>query len=653
MLLSAALAACGGGGGGAEPQPTASPSPSPLAQTLSVVAGNRQTAAPGTAVALAPQVLLKDETGAPVVGARVRFAVTSGGGSVSVAESLTDAAGHAAAGAWTLGSAKGPNTLSASVDGVAPVTFTATAAVVSSDVTVTLLAPGSGITVGEAVTVEAQVASTYQMRSVTAAVDGASVALVAGSSGTSGAVVWQAVLPLGSRPRGPMVLVVTASDVFGNATDAVVPLTLDRAPVVGAAAPLEGSVARPVIELSLTCSDDDSAGCTALRVLVEDKPLLSGKDTLTGPLDLSAYEGRLVALQLVGVDSAGQKTQVTRKVYVESSPRLAVRAEITGNPWDADAGHVLFLDPDGALPALKLLTLANGRTETVEATADFYSTWGNYGYLTPGGAVYVRGRIDASVFPYAWLFEWQGGTPVNLAGLNSSSSLRVKGPWAIYNRQPDSGSGYELWRRDLAAKQSTLIASNAGNIFNDVAANGDAAWWTSPGDYNARRWRDGTTLALTADVTPVAWNVYTVTDGSNVVYRKSPGTCCSGPFRIAMHDGTKETILAPAMGFEPAPGTGYAAAGGYVAYVAEDGAKTRQVWRHSPAGEEQISFFGTSSEISAIAPDGTVVFVNGPRRWRAVPGQALQDVGSANGRVIERDGRLYLLLGRAVLDLLP
>ncbi|MGQ0764980.1 MAG: hypothetical protein ACT4OZ_04855 [Gemmatimonadota bacterium] len=60
-----------------------------------------------------------------VPGARVTFAVTAGGGSVSGG---TAATGIAAAASWTLGELTGTNTLRASVDGsaAAVVTFTAT-----------------------------------------------------------------------------------------------------------------------------------------------------------------------------------------------------------------------------------------------------------------------------------------------------------------------------------------------------------------------------------------------------------------------------------------------------------------------------------------------------------------------------------------------
>ena len=98
--------------------------------SMAVVAGDQQTAPAGTAVPVAPTVVLRDAAGTPVPGVPVRFTVTAGGGSVSGGETTTGADGTAAVGAWTLGPGTGSNTLSAGTDapGVSgnPVTFSAT-----------------------------------------------------------------------------------------------------------------------------------------------------------------------------------------------------------------------------------------------------------------------------------------------------------------------------------------------------------------------------------------------------------------------------------------------------------------------------------------------------------------------------------------------
>jgi hypothetical protein len=101
----------------------------PASPQIVVNAGNNQTAPAGTAVGTPPSVLVEDARGNAVPGVSVTFAVASGGGSVTGAAAVSNAAGVAAVGSWTLGTAAGPNTLTASAAGFAgsPLTFTATA----------------------------------------------------------------------------------------------------------------------------------------------------------------------------------------------------------------------------------------------------------------------------------------------------------------------------------------------------------------------------------------------------------------------------------------------------------------------------------------------------------------------------------------------
>ena len=118
--LAAAVFGCSDG-------PAAPPMPSATAMSLEIQAGDGQTAAPGHAVALAPAVRVLDGSGKPLSGVTVRFEVVAGGGEVEHGSADTDSRGIASAGVWTLGGAKGANTMDATVDGLDPLRFTATA----------------------------------------------------------------------------------------------------------------------------------------------------------------------------------------------------------------------------------------------------------------------------------------------------------------------------------------------------------------------------------------------------------------------------------------------------------------------------------------------------------------------------------------------
>jgi hypothetical protein len=96
------------------------------ATTLVATSPAAQTGLAGSAVAQAPSVQVKDQLGEPLAGVPVTFAVTAGGGQVVFAVYTTNVTGLATSGYWTLG-AVGENAVTASVAGVTPVQFTATA----------------------------------------------------------------------------------------------------------------------------------------------------------------------------------------------------------------------------------------------------------------------------------------------------------------------------------------------------------------------------------------------------------------------------------------------------------------------------------------------------------------------------------------------
>ncbi len=67
----------------------------------------------GERAAPVPQVVVRREDGRPAADVVVRFAVTTGGGTVAQAEVMTNGAGLASPGSWILGTASGPQQLTA------------------------------------------------------------------------------------------------------------------------------------------------------------------------------------------------------------------------------------------------------------------------------------------------------------------------------------------------------------------------------------------------------------------------------------------------------------------------------------------------------------------------------------------------------------
>src|SRR5207302_1760701 len=100
---------------------------SAAAATIAPHGGGGQTAPAGSAVPIAPSVIVTDAFANPVSGVSVTFAPGPGSGSVTGAAQTTDASGIAAVGSWTLGPTAGQNTLTAASGSLSgsPVTFTA------------------------------------------------------------------------------------------------------------------------------------------------------------------------------------------------------------------------------------------------------------------------------------------------------------------------------------------------------------------------------------------------------------------------------------------------------------------------------------------------------------------------------------------------
>lgn len=97
------------------------------AASLELAGGNNQTGDADAALPTPLQVRAEDQFGNPVSGVVVNWAVTAGGGSVNPGTSNTAANGTAST-SFTLGSAAGANTATATATGLAgsPVTFNAT-----------------------------------------------------------------------------------------------------------------------------------------------------------------------------------------------------------------------------------------------------------------------------------------------------------------------------------------------------------------------------------------------------------------------------------------------------------------------------------------------------------------------------------------------
>ncbi len=110
--------------------------------------GDQQTAAGGSAVAVAPAVAVRDAEGQTLPGVSVQFAVMSGGGSVDGATATTDGSGVARVGKWTLGPS-GEQRLSATVGSLPAVVFQASLVPGTETLEMTIGTAGGSFTIND------------------------------------------------------------------------------------------------------------------------------------------------------------------------------------------------------------------------------------------------------------------------------------------------------------------------------------------------------------------------------------------------------------------------------------------------------------------------------------------------------------------------
>jgi adhesin/invasin len=161
--------------------------------SMTVNDGDGQTRTAGSAVTVAPSVLVEDEFGNAAVGASVTFAVTAGGGQVTGSPAAANASGVARVGSWTLGNTAGDNELTATLGSLAPVVFSATGSVgAPTQVVVTAgnnqsAVAGAAVGTAPAVSVQDQHGNGVSGVAVTFAVTAGGGSITGGSQ-TSGAL---------------------------------------------------------------------------------------------------------------------------------------------------------------------------------------------------------------------------------------------------------------------------------------------------------------------------------------------------------------------------------------------------------------------------------------------------------------------------------
>ena len=495
--------------------------------------------------------------------------------------------------------------------------------------------------------VSVNVTSTFDVASVVARVGTVSVDLAPQTLPD-----WGGTMNLTSLPYGNLVVEVTATDVFGATATAMRTFAHDEKPVITVVAPLPNTVARPIVHVTATCTDDDPGG--ACRLFGAAFTLGGGVAGVNGvidaDIDLAASDGSAGQLWITARDAWNQPVGPRIPILVENSPDLVDVATLGQRMLDVDATRFLYVDADGLV---RVRQRAGGAEQALGPIQD-RGTRPPYGRLTSTGAVYVS-MLPPSAAGDQETFEWRGaGAPVSL-GLASSTSIDT--PWTIvgdwgWRIEPVTGHAR---RRNFATGVEADVdvpADVGGPLFTNnrwmLAANGDLV----------RIVRDGDAVRFVRDRGGVQTEVgrgllgsqnNPVYDGTAIAYLHP----ASPNDRVALvRAGDVPLVLGDPL-IPQYPGETYQVGGGFVAFTRVSMTSgARQIWRRSPAGvEEKLTPFAADSVIDAVAPDGKVAVVTGGQtRYLAIDGTAPPlRVGSELGRPRFLPDALYVVIGNRVL----
>ena len=208
VAASIVLAACGTTSEPVKTDTTKTPPPPPakdtVPATVTATTNTSVTGVVGTAISTPVTVIVKNKAGESLDGVLVTFAVTGGG--TIVPPSIRTANGTATA-TWTLGPAVGAQTATATVSGLTPVSYTATATSAAAAKLVVVAGDNQTAVVGTNVAVNPSVKVTDQFdnpvagATVTFAVAGG-LGSVTGASATTNA---SGIATVGSWKLGPTV----------------------------------------------------------------------------------------------------------------------------------------------------------------------------------------------------------------------------------------------------------------------------------------------------------------------------------------------------------------------------------------------------------------------------------------------------------------
>lgn len=477
-------------------------------------------------------------------------------------------------------------------------------------VSVTFSSPPTNALESYTISVAVYVTSTYELQGVQVTCGANTTNLIYSSSAG-----WTNILSLAGVPHGSNIITATATDVFNNTGQATRVINHDTPPILTVSLPVLDTVARPNLKVSASSADDDPVNPPVVTIQEYDingyagPQLATASNSIDTNLSIVGYDGQELYLQISATDSAGQRTNQRVRISVQSSTNLVEVAHVSqGRISDVSSDQILFVvDAVGTnSPSIRVQTRVNGTESVIYA-----GTPAAYGptCLAPQGAVSeMAGSLEDPPHGYS-IFQCQSGaTNEEVYTYGSSMNLLVRGSYAAYNWS-DGGGVYPtvgLINLNNQYDQTVTTLTTGGDFMVDLATNGNVVYVSElnpgQGGHAVYLWSEGNTRVVASDPTNTFFNPKT--DGTNVCYTLATST----NQQLILIDGNDQTnVLAQSSSM----GSDTLMKNGWIAYEATGGGST-QIWRRSPTGQTtQLTYYGSSSALVALSPNGEVALSNG------------------------------------------
>ncbi len=490
------------------------------AASITKMAGDLQTATVGTAVAVAPSVVVKDAGGNAVPNAPVVFAVASGGGSATGLTVNTNAQGVATVGSWTLGVIAGQNTLTAT-SGALSATFSATGVSGTGSVLVLTVSPsatassgvpfaaqpvvqlrdanGNNVSTGGVVITAAVTSGTGTLANATATTGATGAATFSGLtlSGTAGTFT----LSFSAASYSP----VSAGPItLGAGSASVIALSAgnNQTATAGTAVPV------PPAALVTDASGNPVAGANVTFGAVTAGAQISDGVTNGTTLTVATNASGIAALASWTLGSTAQvyvlnatATGLTGSPVVYSATAVAgtgsVLALVTPPPASATSGVALTVQP---VVQLKDASGNHVATAGVVITAGIASGPGGLSNVTAttvtgGSATFSGLTISGLAGSYTLSFSSPGYTTVTSGVVALTAGPAQTLSLSAGNNQ----SGFV--GAAVAVAPAVLVVDNGGNPVAGVVVTYNAV---TPGSQIANASTSGTTLTVTTNASGIA-----------------------------------------------------------------------------------------------------------------------------------------------------